>query len=81
MMPFSCEPLPLNSILLVIDHNLDVIRCGDWVIDPGSEGPDKGGEIVVAQHPLEPVVEHSTSHTGRYLKQVLKQHPPEAVAG
>ena len=33
-----------------------VTPYGDWVIDPGSEGPDKGGEIVVAQHPLEPVV-------------------------
>jgi excinuclease UvrABC ATPase subunit len=41
---------------LVIKPNLDRIRRGDWVNDPGSEGPDKGAEIVVAQHPLEPVV-------------------------
>ena len=68
-----------NSIL-VIEHNLDVIRCGDWVIDLGPEGGDKGGEIVVAGTPEE-VAEHSTSHTGRYLKQVLKQHPPEVLAG
>jgi len=67
-----------NSIL-VIEHNLDVIRCGDWVIDLGPEGGDKGGEIVVAGTPEE-VAEHPTSHTGRYLKQVLKQHPPEMVA-
>ena len=67
----------INSIL-VIEHNLDVIRCGDWVIDLGPEGGDKGGEIVVAGTPEE-VAEHSTSHTGRYLKEVLKQHPPEAV--
>jgi len=67
-----------NSIL-VIEHNLDVIRCGDWVIDLGPEGGDKGGEIVVAGTPEE-VAEHSTSHTGRYLKEVLKQHPPERVA-
>ena len=67
-----------NSIL-VIEHNLDVIRCGDWVIDLGPEGGDKGGEIVVAGTPEE-VAEHSTSHTGRYLKQVLAQHPPELVA-
>ncbi len=67
-----------NSIL-VIEHNLDVIRCGDWVIDLGPEGGDKGGEIVVAGTPEE-VAEHSTSHTGRYLKEVLKQHPPEMVA-
>ena len=68
-----------NSIL-VIEHNLDVIRCGDWVIDLGPEGGDKGGEIVVAGTPEE-VAEHSTSHTGRYLKQVLVQHPPEVLAG
>ena len=67
-----------NSIL-VIEHNLDVIRCGDWVIDLGPEGGDKGGEIVVAGTPEE-VAEHSTSHTGRYLKQVLAQHPPQMVA-
>ncbi len=67
-----------NSIL-VIEHNLDVIRCGDWVIDLGPEGGDKGGEIVVAGTPEE-VAEHSISHTGRYLKQVLKQHPPEVLA-
>ena len=66
-----------NSIL-VIEHNLDVIRCGDWVIDLGPEGGDKGGEIVVAGTPEE-VAEHPTSHTGRYLKQVLAQHPPAVV--
>jgi len=67
-----------NSIL-VIEHNLDVIRCADWIIDLGPEGGDKGGEIVVVGTPEE-VAEHATSHTGRYLKQVLKQHPPQAVA-
>ena len=56
-----------------------MIRCGDWIIDLGPEGGDKGGEIVVAGTPEE-VAEHSTSHTGRYLKQVLAQHPPEVVA-
>jgi len=63
-----------NSIL-VIEHNLDVIRCADWIIDLGPEGGDKGGEIVACGTPEE-VAEHPTSHTGRYLKQVLKQHPP-----
>jgi len=67
----------INSIL-VIEHKLDVIRCSDWVIDLGPEGGDKGGEVVVAGKPEE-LAEHSTSHTGRYLKQVLKQHPPELV--
>ncbi len=66
-----------NSIL-VIEHNLDVIRCADWIIDLGPDGGDKGGELVVCGTP-ETVAEHPTSHTGRYLKQVLKQHPPEVV--
>jgi excinuclease ABC subunit A len=68
-----------NSIL-VIEHNLDVIRCADWIIDLGPDGGDKGGEIVVVGTP-ETVAEHPTSHTGRYLKEVLKQHPPEVLAG
>ncbi len=67
-----------NSIL-VIEHNLDVIRCADWIIDLGPEGGDRGGEIVVCGTPEE-VAEHPTSHTGRYLKQVLAQHPPQPVA-
>ena len=67
-----------NSIL-VIEHNLDVIRCSDWIIDLGPEGGDKGGEIVVTGTPEE-VAEHPVSHTGRYLKQVLEQHPPEPIA-
>jgi excinuclease ABC subunit A len=58
-----------NSIL-VIEHNLDVIRCSDWIIDLGPEGGDKGGEIVATGTPEE-VALHPTSHTGRYLKQVL----------
>jgi excinuclease ABC subunit A len=64
-----------NSIL-VIEHNLDVIRCSDWIIDLGPEGGNKGGEIVVTGTPEE-VAQHPTSHTARYLKKVLKQHPPE----
>ena len=49
-------------------------------MDLGPEGGDKGGQIVVSGTPEE-VAEHPTSHTGRYLKQVLKQHPPEVLAG
>jgi excinuclease ABC subunit A len=60
---------------LVIEHNLDVIRCSDWIIGLGPEGGNKGGEIVVAGTP-ENVATHPTSHTGRYLNHVLKQHPP-----
>jgi excinuclease ABC subunit A len=67
-----------NSIL-VIEHNLDVIRCADWLIDLGPEGGDRGGEIVVTGTP-EQVAEHQSSHTGRYLKPVLAHHPPAPVA-
>ena len=63
-----------NSIL-VIEHNLDVIRCSDWVIDMGPEGGDKGGEAIAIGTP-EQVAENPRSYTGQYLKQVLQQHPP-----
>jgi len=62
-----------NSVL-VIEHNLDVIRCSDWIIDLGPEGGDKGGQIVVCGTP-ETVAAHPTSHTGPYLKQAIEQHP------
>ena len=64
----------------MIEHNLDLFRCGDWVIDLGPKGGDKEGEIVEAGMP-EQVAEHPTIHTGRYLKEVLEQHPPEVLAG
>ena len=67
-----------NSIL-VIEHNLDVIRCSDWIIDLGPEGGDKGGQIVACGTPEE-VAQHQGSHTGRYLGQVLAQHPPQKLA-
>ena len=60
-----------NSIV-VIEHNLDVIRCADWLIDLGPEGGDRGGEQVVCGTP-EQVAEHPDSHTGRYLKPLLAQ--------
>lgn len=63
-----------NSIL-VIEHNLDVVRCSDWVIDLGPEGGDRGGEVVAIGTPEE-VAENSASYTGQYLKQVLVQYPP-----
>lgn len=62
-----------NSIV-VIEHNLDVIRCADWTIDLGPEGGDRGGEIVAAGTP-EQVSENPDSYTGQYLQQVLRQHP------
>jgi excinuclease ABC subunit A len=64
---------------LVIEHNLDVIRSCDWVIDLGPEGGDKGGEVIAVGTPEE-VAENERSYTGQYLKQVLQQHPAEVVA-
>ncbi|UJL33840.1 excinuclease ABC subunit UvrA [Cylindrospermopsis raciborskii Cr2010] len=58
-----------NSIL-VIEHNLDVIRCADWVIDLGPEGGDKGGEIIGVGTP-EQLAQNPRSHTGRYLQRML----------
>ncbi|MGB3206432.1 MAG: excinuclease ABC subunit A, partial [Crinalium sp.] len=66
-----------NSIL-VIEHNLDVIRCADWVIDLGPEGGDKGGEVIAVGTPEE-VANNERSYTGQYLKQVLQQHPPVTI--
>jgi len=63
-----------NSIL-VIEHNLDVIRCADWVIDLGPEGGDRGGEIIAVGTP-EDVASNPVSYTGQYLQQVLQQYPP-----
>jgi len=66
-----------NSIL-VIEHNLDVIRCADWVIDLGPEGGDKGGELIAVGTPEE-VAANPKSYTGQYLQQVLQQYPPQAT--
>jgi excinuclease ABC subunit A len=61
-----------NSVI-AIEHNLDVIRCSDWVIDLGPEGGGNGGQIVVAGTP-EKVAAHKTSYTGKYLKKALAAH-------
>ena len=62
-----------NSII-TIEHNLDVIRCADWVIDLGPEGGDRGGEIIAEGTP-EQVAEVINSYTGKYLKQALAEYP------
>jgi excinuclease ABC subunit A len=59
-----------NSIL-VIEHNLDVLRCSDWIIDLGPEGGDRGGEVIAVGTPEE-VAGNPKSYTGMYLKQVLE---------
>jgi excinuclease ABC subunit A len=54
----------------VIEHNLDVIRNADWVIDMGPEGGSKGGEIIAEGTP-EQVAQAQRSYTGQYLRMVL----------
>jgi excinuclease ABC subunit A len=59
-----------GNTLLVIEHNLDVIKTADWVIDLGPEGGDGGGNIVIQGTP-EQVAACAESYTGKYLKAVL----------
>ena len=62
-----------NSVI-VIEHNLDVIKTADWVIDLGPEGGDRGGELIAEGTP-EQVAKNKASHTGRYLALALRGEP------
>ena len=64
------ELVDRGNTVLVIEHNLDVIKCADWVIDLGPEGGDKGGELVAAGSPQD-IVKVKRSFTGQWLKKVL----------
>ena len=59
-----------GNTVLVIEHNLDVIKCADWIVDLGPEG-GVGGGTVVAQGTPEQVAEVEASYTGQYLKKIL----------
>ncbi len=59
-----------GNTIVVIEHNLDVVKTADWVIDLGPEGGSGGGEILVTGTP-EQVAKHKTSHTARFLKNLL----------
>ncbi len=65
-----------GNTVVVIEHNLDVVKTADWVIDIGPEGGDGGGQIVATGTP-EDIAKVAASHTGRYLKDMLK---PRRVA-
>jgi excinuclease ABC subunit A len=60
-----------NSIV-IIEHNLDVIKTADYIVDLGPEGGDKGG-LIVAQGTPEEVAQVKTSYTGQFLKPMLKK--------
>ena len=59
-----------GNTAIVIEHNLDVIRCADWVIDLGPEG-GSGGGLVIAEGTPETVAQSASSHTGRFLAEIL----------
>ncbi len=67
-----------GNTVLVIEHNLDVIKTADWIVDLGPEGGDKGGRVVVAGPP-DTVAAHPNSHTGQFLAEVLGTLPLEAL--
>ncbi|KPF90347.1 excinuclease ABC subunit A [Rhodopseudomonas sp. AAP120] len=73
------ELVAQGNTVVVIEHNLEVIKTADWVIDLGPEGGDGGGEIV-AWGPPEDIVKAPRSYTGKFLKPVLEKKPPVKAA-
>jgi excinuclease ABC subunit A len=66
----------LGNTILVIEHNLDVIKCADWIIDMGPEGGDAGGQVI-AQGPPEKIIDADSSYTAEYLRhKLLRQEEP-----
>ena len=59
-----------GNTVLIIEHNLDVIKVADWIIDLGPEGGDGGGEIIAEGAPAY-ITKNAQSHTGRFLKMML----------
>ena len=65
-----------GNTIVVIEHNLDVIKTADWLIDLGPEGGEGGGEIIAAGTP-EQIAANKRSHTGAFLKPLLEKHKPQ----
>ena len=61
-----------GNTVVVIEHNLEVIKTADWIVDLGPEGGDAGGHVVAVGTPEE-IAANPASYTGQYLKQVLKR--------
>jgi excinuclease ABC subunit A len=68
------ELVDQGNTVVVIEHNLEVIKTADWIVDLGPEGGDAGGEVVAIGTP-EDIAANPASYTGHYLKQVLKRRP------
>ena len=67
-----------DNTVVVIEHNMEVIKCSDWIIDLGPEGGSGGGEIVAEGSP-EQVAGSKTSYTGKYLKEILKTKKSQGI--
>jgi excinuclease ABC subunit A len=67
------ELVDQGNTVVVIEHNLDVVKTADWIVDFGPEGGDGGGEIVAVGSP-EQVARQGASWTGRYLAEALERH-------
>jgi excinuclease ABC subunit A len=59
-----------GNTVLVIEHNLDLIKNADWIIDLGPEGGERGGCVIVQGTPLE-IIKNKKSYTGKYLKDII----------
>ena len=73
------ELVDQGNTVVVIEHNLEVIKTADWIVDMGPEGGDAGGEVVAVGTPEE-IAASPQSYTGQYLKQVLKRRPSSKAA-
>ncbi|MGH8597742.1 MAG: ATP-binding cassette domain-containing protein, partial [Gammaproteobacteria bacterium] len=69
-----------GNTIVVIEHNLDVIKTADWVIDLGPEGGNKGGKVLATGTP-EQIALHPDSYTGRYLAPILERYSPSQTRG
>ncbi|MDP6179923.1 MAG: hypothetical protein QGG48_08545, partial [Desulfatiglandales bacterium] len=61
-----------GNTVLVIEHNMDVVKTADWVIDLGPEGGDEGGRVLAAGSPVELLAHPNGSYTAKYLKRYLR---------
>ena len=62
-----------GNTVIVIEHNLDVVKTADWIVDLGPEGGDEGGRVIVTGPPEEVAKYHKESYTGKFLKEILKR--------
>jgi excinuclease ABC subunit A len=71
------ELVEQGNTVIVIEHNLEVIKTADWIIDMGPEGGDGGG-VIVAQGTPEDIVKGNKGHTARFLAEIMSRRPPKS---